>query len=40
MPREADPLPVNLANWNKNKIKLAHKERFLTYMLTRAVSAT
>jgi len=41
MPREADPIPFNLANWNKNKFKLAHKERFLTYMLTiEAISDT
>ena len=34
MPRKADPIPVNLANWNKNQFKLAHKARFLTYLLT------
>ncbi len=34
MPRKADPIPVNLANWNKNKFKLAHKERFLSFLTT------
>lgn len=33
MPREADPLPVNLENWNKNQFKIGHKRRFIDLMI-------
>lgn len=34
MPRKADPLPVNVANWNKNLLKRAHKQTFMDLLVS------
>lgn len=33
MPREADPLPVKIENWNKNQFKIAHKRRYIDFLI-------